>query len=404
MKLSLKNIIGGIVLVAVIAAVMTSLTPPPVDVETAAVAEGPLVLTVREDGKTRIREKYVVSSPVTGRLARIELQEGDDLEAESSLLAVILPSEPELLDARAQAEAEARVLAAEADVIRADVASEQARIQFELSEANFERNRTLREKNSVSQSDYDVAETAFRSAEQAVRAAAFDQQIAQFERDMAEAAARQFSGLSPGESAEPFEIHAPIGGKVLRVLQESSTVVTQGMPLLEIGDPRNLEVEIDVLSTDAVRIQPGAEVLIDHWGGGFPLHAQVRVIEPAAFTRVSSLGVEEQRVNVIADFTDSQGSYSSLGDGYRVEGQITIQRLDNVLQIPASALFRHQREWHVLKVVDSKAVLQPVDVGQQSDTAAEIRSGLSADEQVILYPSDRISNGTRVSVTGDADR
>ncbi|MCA9058263.1 MAG: efflux RND transporter periplasmic adaptor subunit [Planctomycetaceae bacterium] len=395
MKLSLKTMIAALLLLAAAAVAVTSLLPPPIEVETSTVIRGSLTVTVREDGRTRIREKYVVSAPVSGRLARIDLQEGDALTASESVLAVILPSEPELLDARAQAEAQARIDAAAAHVSRSEATVGQIQVQLDLAEAEFARAEELMQKNSISHADHDAARAAFHAAQQSLSAAGFDRRIAEFELEMNQAAARQFVD-DPQASADPFTIHAPITGRVLRVFQKSSTVVSPATPLLEIGDPRNLEVEIDVLSTDAVRIQPGADVLIDHWGGAQPLHARVRVIEPAAFTQVSSLGVEEQRVNVIADFLDPQEQYTSLGDGYRVEGQITIERLDDVLLIPNSALFRHRHEWHVLTLRDGRAVLTPVTVGQQNESHAEITAGLQQGETVIVYPSDRIADGTRV--------
>lgn len=396
MKFSLKTLLWGTLAVAVVLVAVFAVFPKPVDVEAARAKLGPLRVTVQEDGKTRIREKYIVSAPVTGRLSRIELKAGDRC-SESTLLAVILPSDPAMLDARAQAEAEARVQAAESALQRAASNAEQTRITHELNTTKFERASRLLPSRAISQDEYDIAESEMLASAQAIKTANFEQEIAKFELELARAAVSQFSDEET-EAVAPFEIFAPISGKVLRVFEESSTVVSVGEPLLELGDPQNLEIEIDVLSTDAVRIRPGAELVIDHWGGGAPLSGNVRVIEPAAFTKISSLGVEEQRVNIIADFNEPPERLAALGDGYRVEARITVDRLDQALTIPNSALFRHQREWHVLSVVDGRAALQPVSIGLQSETHTQILEGLQADDTVILYPSDSLTPGTNVTV------
>jgi HlyD family secretion protein len=195
---------------------------------------------------------------------------------------------------------------------------------------------------------------------------------------------------------EPFEIHAPISGKVLRIFQESSQVINAGTPLLELGDTQNLEIEIDVLSNDAVKIQPGAGLLVEHWGGENPLRGIVRVIEPAAFTKISSLGVEEQRVNIIADFNEPPERIAALGDGYRVEASITIQQLERAILVPNSALFRLRREWHVLKVENEIAVVQAVQIGWQNESQTQVLAGLNPGEQVIVYPGDNVQAGSRI--------
>ncbi len=401
MRFSLKTLIWVTVLLALILAGGLGMLPKPVNVEVAVVTEGPLRVSVQEDGKTRIREKYIVSAPVAGRLARIELDAGDTCD-EQTLLAVILPGDPTILDARARAEATARVQGAEAALQRSESNSEQANIKHDLNTSKYERAKELNAQRVVSEDEFDTAKADYLASAQAIKTAKFDTEIARFELEMARAAVSQFADKSDEPSVKPFEIHAPTAGKILRVFQESSTVVAVGTPLLELGDPQNLEIEIDVLSTDAVRIRPGAELTIEHWGGELPLRGNVRVIEPAAFTKVSSLGVEEQRVNIIADFGEAADRISTLGDGYRVEARITVDELANSLLIPNSALFRHQREWHVLKVVDGKAALQRVSIGLQNESHSQITKGLSQGEQVIVYPSDDLSPGTTVRLVNDS--
>lgn len=394
MKFSLKTLLWGILMLAVFLFAGLSLVPTAVEVEFATAASGPLRVSVQEDGKTRIRERYVVSAPVSGRLSRIELDAGDQCD-EETLLAVILPSAPAILDLRARAEANARVRAAEAALERTKSGAEQSRINFELNSARYQRAQNLLPSRAISQSEYDIAQAERLASAQAIKTAQFDIEIATFELEMARAAVDQFAE-SKENSVDPFEIYAPISGRVLRILQESSTVVTMGTPLIEVGDPRNLEIEIDVLSTDAVRIKSGAELTIEHWGGEQPLRGYVRVIEPGAFTKVSSLGVEEQRVNIIADFNEPAARTESLGDGYRVEARITVDEADDAILIPNSALFRHQRRWHVLAVAGDKAALQPVTIGLQNEFQTQITAGLSSGDRVIVYPSDAIKAGTSV--------
>lgn len=396
MKFSLRTLIWGTLLVAVGLVASFALFPKPVEVEVARATLGPLRVTVQEDGKTRIREKYIVSAPVAGRVSRIELKPGDRCSVET-LLAVILPSEPTMLDARARAEASARVQAAEATRLRAISSEEQAKIDLELNQSKFQRAQSLLPSQAISQDEFDVLKAQTQACAQAIKTARFDVEISQYELEMAQAAAKQFAKDDEQSLAAPFEIFAPITGKVLRVFEESSKVVTVGQPLLEVGDPQNLEIEIDLLSTDAVRVQPGAELTIEHWGGDSPLAGNVRVIEPAAFTKISSLGVEEQRVNIIADINEPPERIASLGDGYRIEARITVDQLAQALLIPNSALFRHNRQWHVLTVVDGRAELRQVSIGLQNETYTQIVKGIEADEPVIVYPSDTLKPGTAVS-------
>ncbi len=395
MRFSLKRLVWGAVLVAAACVASFALFPKPIEVESESAAYGPLRVVVQEDGKTRIREKYIVSAPVAGRLARIELKPGDRCYAQT-LLTVILPSPPAILDARARAQAEARVHAAEAAKLRAASSQEQAKISHQLNQTKLLRAESLLSSNAIARDEYDVLKAQTLASAQAVMTANFDVEIAQYELETTQAATEQFSQLEDEAMAAPFEIYAPVEGQILRVFQESSTVVSVGEPLLELGDPRNLEIEIDVLSSDAVRIQPGAELTIEHWGGSGPLTGSVRVIEPAAFTKISSLGVEEQRVNIIADITEPPDRSAALGDGYRVEARITVNQLDQALLIPNSALFRHQREWHVLAIVDSRAQLRRVSIGLQNETHTQILQGLHEGDQVIVYPSDTLKPGSAV--------
>ncbi|MFN3191976.1 MAG: efflux RND transporter periplasmic adaptor subunit [Aureliella sp.] len=395
MKFSIQTLIWGSVLLALVFAGSLAFLPKPVEVELANASVGPLQLTVREDGRTRIREKYVVSAPVAGRLSRIELNAGDPVVKDETLIAVILPAEPTMLDARAKAQAKARVEQAEVSLRRAKATEEEVKVGFELSQTRYERLGALLEKQGVAQAEFEDAEADYLAGTHRLRTAKFDGEIAAFELQMAEAALLQFAE-DDERVAEPFEVFSPISGNVLRVMQESSTVLTVGVPLIEVGDPQNLEIEIDVLSTDAVKIAAGADLEVQHWGGDESLAGMVRVVEPAAFTKVSSLGVEEQRVNVIADFDVLPEKLARLGDGYRVEADIVVQNLPSELKIPNSALFRHERDWHVFVVREKIAYLTKVEIGLQNDLESQVIGGINAGDTVVVYPASNLADGVRV--------
>lgn len=371
--------------------------PTPVEVDVAAVGRGPLLVTVDREGKTRVRERYVVSAPLAGRLQRIELHPGDKVREGVSILAVIEPGDPSLLDARAQTEAEARVKAAEESGKLAAVNLKQAR-------AELERAKLLLANRSISSED-------FERAENKERAAAFSAKIADFELEQAKAALVRSKPRSPGEAESwRFEIRAPITGVVLEVFLENAKVVPVGTELLKLGDPADLECVIDVLSTDGVKVRqalqalPEVQVFLEHWGGGESLRGRVRLVEPAAFLKVSALGVEEQRVNVIVDFMDPPEKWRALGDGYRVEARIVIWEGDNVLKVPAGALFRHGNGWAVFRVEQGEAHVRPVRVGRSNGLETEVLEGLEENDRVILHPSDRIKEGTAVTPRDDRMR
>ncbi|MCR9292480.1 MAG: efflux RND transporter periplasmic adaptor subunit [bacterium] len=397
MKFSIQTLIWFCVLLALLIAGTLAFIPKPIAVDVATVEEGPLKVVVKEDGKTRIREKYIISAPVSGRLQRIELEPADDVVADQTLVAVIMPADPSMLDARTQAQAEARVDQAETAVKRAETNIEETRINLELSQTKFNRARQLLAKKAISEEEHDFVKASYLANSQQLKTAEFDLDIAEFELEMAKAALMQYDD-SEAFSLEPFEVIAPISGQVLRIFQESSRVLALGTPLVEMGDPRNLEMEIDVLSTDAVKIKPGAKLTVQHWGGKESLHGIVRVVEPAAFTKVSSLGVEEQRVNVIADFDEPGENTIALGDGYRIEAEITVEEAQNVVWIPSSALFRYNRKWHVFAIAEDRAALREVRIGLQNDNQTQILEGLQPMEEVVVYPSDQLKDGSRVQV------
>ncbi len=398
MKLSKQNLLLILVGVAVLGLLVWAFLPGAIDVDLGRVERGDLLVTVDHEGKTRVRERYVVSSPLTGRLLRIELHPGDPVTAGKTHLAVIEPADPALLDIRTRAQAEARVEAARAARKQAAANLERARTLAAQAQAELRRARQLLHGRSISPQEHEQILHREQATASEARAAQFALRIADFELEQARAALIHTRPRSPGE-VEPvrFDILAPVSGVVLRVFQESATVVSPGTRLLEVGDAIDLECEIDVLSTDAVKVQPGQRVILEHWGGPTPLQGRVRVREPSAFTKVSALGVEEQRVNIIIDLLDPPARRPTLGDGYRVEARIVVWEGRDVLEVPAGALFRRGAGWAVFRVERGRAVPRPVTIGQNNGLKAEVLDGLEEEDRVVLHPSDRVTAGVRVT-------
>ena len=401
----IRRILLVIVVLAIVGAVAWAFVPKPVPVDVARADFGPLRITVDEDGKTRIRERYVVSAPLAGRLQRIVLKAGDEVKAEETVLGLIEPTDPTLLDVRARAEAEARVRAGEAAISRSDAVLARAHETLDYNRRERERMQAAMEKDAARQRELDARIFAEKVAEQDLRSAEFERDIARFELEQAKAALLRTQSESAGnvpstaaEGAEGphFAIRSPINGRVLRVLQESMSVVPAGAPLIEVGDPRDLEVVIDVLSSDGAKVEPGATVIFDGWGGDHELLGTVRRVEPSAFTKISALGVEEQRVNVIVDFVTPPDQRASLGDAFRVDAHIVLWEQPKILKAPMSALFRDGEKWHVYAIEAGRAVKRTIDIGRQNGLEAEIAGGLKAGDAVIIHPSDAVHDGTRV--------
>jgi HlyD family secretion protein len=427
MKRLLRTLILLTLAAGIVAAVVWAFLPEPVAVDIATVERGRLRVTVDEDGKTRIRERYTVSAPLVGRLLRIDLEPGDEVKAGETLLARIIPRDPELLDARTVAQAEARVDAAAAALEKIGPLLEQARAAQAHAEEELQRLRRLG-RPTVTESELDRAELEAKLRAEDLRSAQIAEEIARFELEQARAAllrARPLESAPPidittGENdlanapnsvgdetveVQPrtqteydqnFLIHSPIDGRVLRVFQESSAVVTAGTPLLELGDPGDLEVVVDVLSQDAVKIQKDDPVVLEHWGGSRPLDARVRIVEPAAKTKISTLGVEEQRVDVIIDLVDPEAEQGHLGDGFRVEARVVVWQEDDVLKVPTSALYRQGNDWAVFRVVEGTARATKLVLGQQNGLEAQVIEGLSEGDQVVIHPSDAVQDGVAI--------
>jgi HlyD family secretion protein len=386
--------VGGVVLVALIA---VGLWPKPLPAELATVVRGDLAVTVNEEGMTRVKNRYVIASPVAGQLRRIDWKAGAIVEAGKTVLATLESGGADLLDARSLAQAEARVRVAEAAVSRAVAQRASASANAKLQREDLVRQKALFSSGTLSRQEFDAADMRATTTAQEERAAEFAGQIAEFE--LVQARALLLRGQPAGEAArgEPLVITSPVSGRVLRVFQESERLVPAGFALLEVGDPTDLEARIEVLSRDGVAIRPGARVQLDQWGGPAPLNARVRLVEPSAFTKVSALGVEEQRVYVVVDFVDPLSVRPTLGDNYRVEARIETWSGQKILKAPAGALFQRGSTWQAYVVEGGRARQCTVRVGHGNGLETEILEGLTEGQRVIVYPGDKVADGSTIT-------
>lgn len=386
-----------LVALALIAGIGYGFMPRPVPVELVPARKGDLAVTVEEEGKTRVRERYVVAAPVAGQARRITLKVGDAVAA-GQVVAHIEPARSASLDPRSRAQARARVESAQAALLAARENARAAAAEARLAEQELARAESLGKASFVSQAAVDQAQSRLQASQATRRAADYAIQVAQHEVAVARAALTEADAPATRavRSPEILAVSAPVAGRVLAVPHESEGVVQAGQALVEIGHPGTLEVMVEVLSTSAVKIGVGSRVLLDRWGGGHTLQGRVRVVEPAGFTKVSALGVEEQRVRVLVDIVSPAEEWKSLGDGYRVEAAFVLWEGSDLLLAPASALFRRGEGWAVFVAETGRARLRDVKVGQRNGLEAQVLDGLKAGEEVIAHPDEKIAEGTRV--------
>jgi HlyD family secretion protein len=385
----------GVLLLA--ALIGWGLWPKPVIVETGVVARAPLTVRVSEEGKTRIRNRYIVAAPVAGNMRRVLLKPGDPVEAGVTVITTIEPAAAPLLDPRARTQAEAVVAMHEASRQRAAESLAAAQAAYKLAEKERERMRSVTRDGTLSDSDRDrmEAEASIKAAE--ARAMEFSLQVIDYELAQARAVLER---PADGGAGNLIEVKSPVGGRVLNVMQESETVTAPGMAILEVGDPADLEIEAEILSRDAVAIQPGDAVEIEQWGGEETLKARVRRVEPAAFTKISALGVEEQRVIVLCDLLDPPEAARALGDRFRVEVRVAVWHEDDVLVAPAGALFREGNTWKTFIHRNGRARLTAIEAGRSDGRLTQALSGLKEGDKVLLHPPDTVKDGTRVVTRG----
>ena len=389
--------IWGVLGAALLAGLVYAFRPQPIPVDLASVVRGPLVVTVDEEGETRVRDVFVLSAPVAGRVLRIEAEIGDVVVAEQTVVAEIEPSDPAFLDQRSEAQAQASLRAADANKALAEAELVEVEAEFEFAESELARARRLIKGDTISERALDDAQRHFRTTRAAVATASARLQVRIFEleRARAELVSPVHTQAARG-ACECVPLLAPVDGNVLRVHHESEGVVRAGDPLVEIGDPTDLEVVADFLSSDAVKVNSGQRVIIEEWGGETALAGRVRLAEPFGFTKVSALGIEEQRVNVIIDFTSPAADWQRLGHGYQVEVAVVLWEGADVKKLPLTALFRHGSDWAVFVDEDGHAGLRAVKIGRRTGLEAEIVEGVDAGDRVIVSPSDRISDGVRI--------
>ena len=388
MKRIIKRVFMTIAATVAVILVALAFRPKPAEVSAARVGKGPLQVTVDEDGETRAHDRFTLAAPIAGRLSRIKFHEGDQVGPET-ILATISPLP---LDAREVAEIRARILSAEARKREAEEQRARWENDHEQALRDLNRVRLLAKERIVAQQELEQAESKQISTAKEVEAAKFRVQSAAADAD------REKAGLVSLEAQQSLAgtlvtIRPPVRCRILRILEKSERVVPFGTPIIVLSNPNNIEIVVDVLSTDAVKVKRGAPVIIENWGGPAPLRAKVRTVEPYGFTKVSALGIEEQRANVVADFVDSP---TGLGDGYRVDARIVIWESPNVLKVPASALFRNGEQWNVFAIENGRTRLLPVEVGHGNSSEVEITKGLSEDAKVILHPANDLKDGARV--------
>ena len=387
-----RNLWLALLGVLVLLALVLGFREPAKLIESAEVRQDHFRMVVEEEGRTRMRDRYEISAPVSGYLARVQREPGDSVSA-GDLLFSLHPPPADPLDNRTRGQMEGALQRAAGRIQAARMDRDAQRARAELAESERKRAERLFEQGNIPRDELDRARTEARSSEAALRSAEFSVQVAEFEREMIQASLRASADV---ERAERVAVKSPVDGLVLRRHRESEGLIQAGTPVLQLGDPASLEVRVDVLSSDAVRLHPDMKVELERWGGDSVLHGRIRRVEPAGFTRVSALGVEEERVPVVVDLEAEQEDVGRLGDGFRVEARFVLVEEDEVLQAPSGALFRREGSWGVFVREDGRARYREVEVGRRSGLYREVLDGLTAGERVVLHPGQDIDDGTRL--------
>jgi HlyD family secretion protein len=391
----------GTLLALILIGLAYAFRPQPVIVDTVEVSRRHLAVTVDEEGETRVHDIYVLSASVAGHMRRIDLHVGDPVVARKTVVAEIEPTDPAFLDPRTEAQAQADVRAAESAEALARAEVEQAEAELEFARREHDRATRLIGEGTISERELDESERGFRTRRAALATALAALEVRAFELERARATlvSPTQTQSSRGECA-CVAIRAPVDGQILRILQRSEGVVAAGAPLVEIGDPRDLEVVVDLLSTDAVNAAPGQRVIIERWGGEAALEGRVRLVEPFGFTKISALGIEEQRVNVVIDLTSPAEAWARLAHGYQVDVRIVLWERAETLTVPVLALFRDGERWAVFVEANGRAELRHLTIGRRSSLQAQVLDGLAEGERVVLHPSDRVQGGVRIAERG----
>ena len=393
MKKKIAWMVGGLIVLALL---VWAFMPRATEVEVASVTQGRFERSVQEDGKTRLRDRYVVSTPLAGRVARITLRQGDSVERDA-MVATLWPLVPALLDERARDQQNAHVGTLEASVSRAKANVGRAMAALDQARAELKRNEALAKEGFVSPNQNETGRLTVRLREQELESARQEESGARHELDQSRIALRQYSSGSTGAQQRAWQIKAPVSGKILKIQQQSEGIVQAGTPLMELGNPSQLEVVVDVLTEDAAQIRPGTPVQLSNWGGPETLEGRVRLIEPAAFTKVSALGVEEQRVNAVIDITSAPDKRATLGDGFKVDVRVLVQVVENAVKVPVSALFPVGARSALFVVEGGRARQREIEVAARNGVEAWVKTGLAAGTPVIVYPPTALKDGARVT-------
>lgn len=395
MKITFRTVFWGAAAIVVLIFLSLAFRPQAVPVDLAEVTREELVVTVRDQGRTRVRNEYIVSAPVGGQLLRIEYKPGAQVAA-GDVLARILPSDPSLLDVRSRAELEAAVRSAEAALALAHAEVERAAAQLDFAQMESERIIRLRTEDVIAVEAYDRAALQLRVAETNHESSFENARVR--EGELAAAQARLVGSNIEGSEEFVVTVTAPTSGQIMSVAQESQSVISGGAEIMTLADPEDLEIVAEFLSTDAVEVESGAPAFVENWGRDrAPLRGQVRLVEPYGFLKVSALGVEEQRVNVIVDFVGSQEDWSTLGHGYRVEVAVVTWQERDVLQLPVAALFRDDNRWAVFRVEDGRAHLTPIEIGRNNGQQAQVVAGIEAGQVIVMFPGEQLAEGVRIA-------
>ncbi len=393
-RLIIWGTLGALVLVGLLSA----FRPRAMLVDLEPVAVGPMMLTTGDEGETRVVDVFVVSAPVTGRLRRIETEPGDAVVAGETIVADVEPAQSNLLDPRTEAEARAQLHAAESAASLAEAELDKAAAELRFAESELTRSRELQAKGTISERDLEAAERVFDTNTAAMGVAQANMQVRRFELERVRALLMSPDEMArQRESCECIRITSPVDGRVLRVLRESEGFVRAGEGLVEIGNPGRLEIVVDLLSTEAVKIGPGDAAHIENWGGGTPLKARVRRVEPFGFTKISALGIEEQRVNVVLDIVSPREEWEALGHGYQVDVHVVLWEDDAALKVPVTSLFRNGADWAIFVEEEGIARRRVVEVGYTTSSDAQILSGLAEGERIVVYPGEGIDDGVRIA-------
>ncbi|HSN17349.1 MAG TPA: efflux RND transporter periplasmic adaptor subunit [Gammaproteobacteria bacterium] len=394
---NLRRLLLLALVILVAGAIVWAYVPRPVRVSITVVSKGPMDVSIEEEGRTRVQDRYLITAPVAAYAPRLEFRVGDLVRA-GQTLAVLEPLPPGALDARSRAEAQARVAQAKAALLAAETGADAARAGADYAERELSRAQTLKKSGAVSQTMLDQAESQARQTTALLASARARIDVARYDLAAAETSLRYTTTQSHGAGGERIPVKSPVDGVILAIEHEDEGVVGAAQPIVTVGDRHSLEVAVDLLSSDAVRVGPATQVIFTRWGGPRPLEGRVRNVEPVAFTKVSALGVEEQRVLVIVDIVSPKDEWAALGDAYRLEARFIVWQADSVLRVPSSAIYRRGDSWAVLAVADGRLVERRLKIGERGDDFAQVLDGLAPGEAVVTFPDDSLHAGDRATV------